>query len=317
MSNTENFIGIDVSKSELEVHVRPTSEHMTFANTEDGIALLIDFLKPLSASLVVIEATGGLEMALVNALAAKAFPVVVVNARQVRDFAKAIGKLAKTDLLDARVIAHFAEAVRPPLRPLKDEQTQRLHALNMRRRQLVQMINAEQNRLASAPKWTIKTIKSHITWLKKDLAKIDKEISNFIKGSPLWREKDAILQSFKGVGSVTSSTLLAAVPELGNINSKQLSALVGVAPLNRDSGLFRGKRTVWGGRENVRSVLYMAAMTAIRFNPVIKPFYKKLRDAGKPHKVAITACMRKMLVILNSMMKNQTYWMPTVLENNK
>jgi len=314
MSNTEKFVGIDVSKSELEVHVRPTSDHMTFANTEDGIALLIDFLKPFSASLVVIEATGGIEMVVVNALAAKTFPVVVVNARQIRDFAKAIGKLAKTDLLDAQVIAHFAEAVRPPLRPLKDEQTQRLHALNMRRRQLVQMIKAEQNRLITAPKWTIKTIKSHIAWLKKDLAKIDKEISNFIKDSPIWREKDAILQSFKGIGSVTSSTLLAAVPELGNINSKQLSALVGVAPLNRDSGLFRGKRTVWGGRENVRSVLYMAAMTAIRFNPVIQQFYKRLRDAGKPHKVAITACMRKMLVILNSMMKNQTYWMPTVLE---
>ena len=314
MSNTEKFVGIDVSKSELEVHVRPTSDRMTFANTEDGIALLIDFLKPFSASLVVIEATGGIEMVVVNALAAKTFPVVVVNARQIRDFAKAIGKLAKTDLLDAQVIAHFAEAVRPPLRPLKDEQTQRLHALNMRRRQLVQMIKAEQNRLITAPKWTIKTIKSHIAWLKKDLAKIDKEISNFIKDSPIWREKDAILQSFKGIGSVTSSTLLAAVPELGNINSKQLSALVGVAPLNRDSGLFRGKRTVWGGRENVRSVLYMAAMTAIRFNPVIQQFYKRLRDAGKPHKVAITACMRKMLVILNSMMKNQTYWMPTVLE---
>jgi transposase len=316
MSNSENFVGIDVSKLELELHVLPTNTHVVFANTDDGIALLIDFLKPLCPARVVLEATGGVEMAVVNALAAKKLPVVVVNARQVRDFAKAIGKLAKTDRIDAQVIAHFAEAVRPQVRPLKDEQTQKLHALNMRRRQLVQMINAEQNRLGSAPKWTRKTIQSHIAWLKKALVKLDKEISDFIKGSPIWREKDAILQSFKGVGAVTSSTLLAAVPELGTIPSKQLSALIGVAPLNRDSGLFRGKRAVWGGRENVRSVLYMAAMTAIRFNPVIKAFYNRLRDAGKPHKVAITACMRKMLVILNAMIKNGTYWQTPVTEKN-
>lgn len=315
MSDSEIFVGIDVSKLELELHILPTGKHIIFANTDDGIALLIDFLNPLCPRLVVLEATGGVEMAVVNALAAKKLPVVVVNARQVRDFAKAIGKLAKTDRIDAQVIAHFAEAVRPQIRPLKDEQTQKLHALNMRRRQLVQMINAEQNRLSNCPKWTRKTIQSHITWLKKALDKLDKEISNFIKGSPIWREKDAILQSFKGVGSVTSSTLLAAIPELGTINSKQLSALVGVAPLNRDSGLFRGKRAVWGGRENVRSVLYMAAMTAIRFNPVIKAFYDRLKDAGKPHKVAITACMRKMLVILNAMIKNGTYWQPPAAKN--
>jgi transposase len=310
MSDPETFVGIDVSKSDLELYLRPNSEQMTFANTEDGICLLLDFLKPFSPSLLVVEATGGLEMALVNALAAQDLPVVVVNARQVRDFAKATGKLAKTDRIDAQVIAHFAEAVRPEVRPLKDEQTQRLHALNMRRQQLIHMIRAEQNRLTSAPKWTTKTIKSHITWLKKDLAKLDKEISNFIKGSPIWHEKDAILQSFKGVGPVTSSVLLASLPELGTLHSKKISALVGVAPLNRDSGQFRGKRGVWGGRANVRSVLYMSAMTAIRFNPVIKTFYNRLTEAGKPHKVATTACMRKMLVILNSMIKNQNYWLP-------
>jgi len=312
MANDQLFVGIDVSKSDLEVHVRPTEAHMTFANTDDGITLLIDFLE--SPSLVVIEASGGLEMALVNALASQELPVVVVNARQIRNFAKALGRMAKTDRIDAKVIALFAEAVRPPLRPLKDEQTQRLHALNTRRSQLVAMIRSEQNRLHSAPKWTQKEIQTHLKWLKKALEKMDKEISDLIKGSPIWREKDAILQSFKGVGPVTSAILLASVPELGTIASKPLSALIGVAPLNRDSGQFRGKRAVWGGRESVRSVLYMATMAAIRFNPVISSFYTRLREAGKPHKVAITACMRKTIVTLNSMIKNQTYWHPPIPE---
>lgn len=314
MSNRELFVGIDVSKAELQVAMRPEGKPMTFANTEDGIALLIDYLKPLCPTLVVLEATGGLEISLVNTLAVKELPVVVVNARQVRDFAKATGRLAKTDLIDAGIIAQFAEALRPPLRPLKDEQTQRLHALNTRRRQLVAMIRSEQNRLTSAPKWTQKEIQTHLKWLKKALDKMDTDISDLIKGSPIWREKEAILRSFKGVGPVTSATLLAALPELGTIGSKPLSALVGVAPLNRDSGQFRGKRIVWGGRDNVRSALYMATMAAIRFNPVINLFYTKLRGAGKPHKVAITACMRKIIVTLNSMVKNQTYWHSQVAE---
>jgi transposase len=314
MSNSEIFVGVDVSKSELQVAMCPDGKPMTFANTEDGIALLIDFLKPLCPNLVVLEATGGLEICVVNALAVKEFPVVVVNARQIRDFAKAICRLAKTDRIDAEVIAQFAEAVRPPLRQLKDEQTQRLHALNTRRRQLVAMLRSEQNRLSSAPKWTQKEIQTHLKWLKKALEKMDKEISDLIKGSPIWREKEAILRSFKGVGPVTSATLLAALPELGTIGSKPLSSLIGVAPLNRDSGQFRGKRAVWGGRDNVRSVLYMATMAAIRFNPVISTFYTRLREAGKPHKVAITACMRKIIVTLNSMIKNRTHWHPRVLE---
>jgi len=314
MSNSEVFVGVDVSKSELQVATRPEGKPMTFANTEDGIALLIDCLKPLCPNLVVLEATGGLEICVVNALAVKELPVVVINARQIRDFAKAIGRLAKTDRIDAEVIAQFAEAVRPPLRQLKDEQTQRLQALNTRRSQLVAMLRSEKNRLTSAPKWTQKEIQTHLKWLKKAVEKIDKEISDLIKGSPIWREKEAILRSFKGVGPVTSATLLAALPELGTIGSKPLSALIGVAPLNRDSGQFRGKRAVWGGRDNVRSVLYMATMTAIRFNPVISAFYTRLREAGKPHKVAITACMRKIIVTLNSMIKNQTHWHSPVLE---
>lgn len=314
MSNSERFIGIDVSKSELQVAMRPEETSMAFANTEDGIALLIDYLKPFCPSLVVLEATGGLEIPLVSALAVKEFPVVVVNPRQIRDFAKAIGRLAKTDRIDAGVIAHFAEALRPPVRPLKDEQTQRLHALNTRRRQLVAMIHSEQNRLTSAPKWTQNEIQTHLKWLRKALKKMDKDISNLIKDSPIWREKQAILRSFKGVGPVTSATLLAALPELGVIGAKPLSALIGVAPLNRDSGQFRGKRMVWGGRGDVRSVLYMATMSAIRFNPVVKSFYTRLREAGKPHKVATTACMRKIVVTLNSMLKNQAYWHPRIAE---
>jgi transposase len=314
MSETELFVGIDVSKSELQVAVRPEGKAITFANSEDGIALLIDFLKPLCPTLVVLEATGGLEMSLVNVLAVKEIPVVVVNARQVRDFAKAIGRLAKTDRIDAEVIAQFAEAVRPPVRPLKDEETQRLHALNSRRRQLVGMMRSEQNRLSSAPKWTQKEIQNHLKWLKRALDKMDKDISDLIKGSPMWREKETILRSFKGIGPVTSATLLAGLPELGTIGSKALSALIGVAPLNRDSGQFRGKRAVWGGRDNVRSVLYMATMSAIRFNPIISSFYTRLKGAGKPHKVAMTACMRKIIVILNSMIKNKTYWNPSLAE---
>jgi transposase len=308
MSKSEVFVGIDVSKAELQIATRPEGKPMAFANTEDGIALLVDYLKPLGPNLVVLEATGGLEISLVNTLAVKEFPVVVVNPRQIRDFAKAIGRLAKTDRIDAEVIVQFAEALRPSVHPLKDEQTQRLYALNTRRRQLVDMIRSEQNRLSSAPKWTQKEIHTHLKWLKKALEKMDREISDLIKGSPIWREKEAILRSFKGIGPVTSATLLAALPELGTIASKPLSALIGVAPLNRDSGRFRGKRAVWGGRNNVRSILYMATMTAIRFNPVINTFYTRLREAGKPHKLASTACMRKIIITLNSMIKNRTYW---------
>ncbi len=310
MNPKQTFVGIDVAKKELEVSIRPNGIQKSFPNTNEGISQLFAFLTSFTPSLVVLEATGGLEIEVVNALVNGSLPVVVVNARQIRNFAKAVGVLAKTDRIDADIIAHFAEAVKPEIRPLKDEQAQKLHALNVRHRQLVQMISAEKNRLSQSPKWTRKTIQAHIDWLTRELRRIDKEISHLIKNSPIWREKDAILQSFKGVGSVTSSVLLAALPELGTLTARKISALAGVAPLNRDSGRFRGKRFVWGGRKEVRCALYMATLSAIRFNPTIKSFYQRLIHAGKPRKVAMTACMRKTLVILNSMIKHMTHWQP-------
>ena len=308
MAEREVFVGIDVSKEKLDVAVRPSGELMRFSNDEDGISVMVDFIKPFSPILVVLEATGGMETASVGMLAAKGLPVVVINPRQVRDFAKATGRLAKTDAIDAHVIAQFGEAVRPEIRPLKDEDTKKLNALVTRRRQIVEMITAERNRLVAATPWTRKDIQNHIAWLEKCLKKADQNLNDLLKKSPVWREKDDILQSTPGVGPVLSMTLLSSLPELGALNRKQIAALVGVAPLNRDSGLFRGKRTIWGGRANIRSVLYMSVTCAIRFNPVIKKFYQRLRDAGKLHKVAMTACMRKLLVILNTMIKNRTHW---------
>jgi len=307
-SGREVFIGIDVSKEKLDVAVRPTGEFMSFSNNEDVISCVVDFVKFFTPSLVVLEATGGLETAAVGMLADKGLPVVVINPRQVRDFAKATGKLAKTDAIDAHLIARFGEAIRPERRLLKDQEAQKLTALITRRRQIVEMITAEKNRLHAAPKWTSKDIQTNIAWLEKCLKKVDKDLKNLLKKSPVWREKDEILQSTPGVGPVLSMTLLSGLPELGNLNRKEIAALVGVAPLNRDSGLFRGKRMIWGGRANIRSVLYMSATCAMRFNPTIRIFYERLRLAGKLHKVAITACMRKLLVILNTMIKNRTYW---------
>ncbi|MEQ8152225.1 MAG: IS110 family transposase, partial [Smithellaceae bacterium] len=281
---------------------------MSFSNNDDGISCVVDFVKSFFPTLIVLEATGGLETATVGMLADKGLPVVVINPRQVRDFAKATGKLAKTDEIDAHLIARFGEAVRPELRLLKDQDAQKLAALITRRRQIVGMITAEKNRLHAAPKWTSKDIQTNISWLEKCLKKVDKDLQNLLKKSPVWREKDEILRSTPGVGPVLSMTLLSGLPELGTLNRKEIAALVGVAPLNRDSGLFRGKRMIWGGRANIRSVLYMSVICAMRFNPAIKKFYERLRLAGKLHKVAITACMRKLLVILNTMIKNHTCW---------
>jgi len=302
------YVGIDVSKSSLEVAVRPTDERWRVANDERGIEQISSHLRELGPALIVLEATGGLEVPLASALACAQQPVAVVNPRQVRDFARATGKLAKTDLLDAQVLAHFAEAVCPEPRPVPDERLQALSALLARRRQVMEMLTMERNRLHSARREVRERIKEHIAWLQKELESLDQDLSRSLRALPLWREQDDLLRSVPGVGRVTSLTLLAELPELGQLNRKQIAALVGVAPLNCDSGVLRGRRTIWGGRSQVRSALYMAALVATRHNPVIAAFYQRLCGAGKEKKVALVACMRKLLTILNAIVKHRTPW---------
>ena len=304
------FVGIDVAKAALDVAVSPTAERWTLAYTEREVAGLVPRLTALDPALVVLEATGGLEGPLAGALAAAGLPVVVVNPRQVRDFAKATGRLAKTDALDAAVLAHFAAVVRPTPRPLPDAATQSLAALVTRRRQLVEMLTAERNRLGSAPRVLRAEIQAHITWLKRRLGRLDADLHQAIRTSPAWRVQDDLLQSVPGVGPVLAVTLLASLPELGTLNRKAIAALVGVAPLNRDSGTRQGRRMVWGGRAAVRAVLYMGTLVAVRHNPVLRAFYQRLRAVGKLPKVALTACMRKLLTILNAMLKHQQPWTP-------
>jgi len=302
------FVGVDVSKERLDVAVRPSGEHKSFTHDEAGIAQMTDCLGRLSPEMILFEATGGWQMNAVNALAARRLPVVVINPRQVRDFAKATGQLAKTDAIDAGILAHFAEAVRPEIRELKPLEARKLEALNTRRRQIVEMLTAERNRLTTAPEWTRPDIEDLIAFLKKRLATINRDINKLIRQSPLWREKDKILKSFPGVGPVTASTMLSDLPELGSLNPKAIAALVGVAPLNCDSGKHQGKRKIWGGRACVRSLLFMCAKTAVRCNPVIRGFYERLLGAGKLRKVALTACMHKILIILNAMIRDQVCW---------
>lgn len=313
MTRTEVFVGIDVSKAQLDLALRPEGR-FSAPNDEAGCAQVLERLRAVSPTLVVLEATGGLEIPLTGVLAAAGVPVVVVNPRQVRDFAKATGKLAKTDALDAQTLAHFAEVIRPELRPLPDEQTQALAAILARRRQLVEMLTAEKNRLASARPPVRKSLRTHITWLERELSHTDRDLAHAIRKSPVWREKEELLQSTPGVGPVVTTTLLANLPELGTLTAKQIAALVGVAPFNRDSGTLRGTRTVWGGRAQVRAVLYMGTLVATRFNPVIRAFYQRLCAAGKPKKVALTACMRKRLIILNAMLKHRTPWRPELVQ---
>lgn len=303
-----SFVGIDVSKGQLDLAVRPGGEKWSVANTEAGISEAVEALRGVSPQCIVVEATGGMEVPLVAALGRAKLPVVVVNPRQARDFAKAIGRLAKTDSIDADVLAQFGEAVKPEVRPLKDEDSQALTALVTRRRQVIEMLTAEKNRLCISPKVVHKDIKQHIAWLERRLENIDRDLESAVRRSPAWREKDDLLRSVPGVGRVLSVSLIAGLPELGTLSRRQIAALCGVAPLNRDSGLFRGRRTIWGGRAHVRSVLYMAAVCASRFNPAIRRFYRRLVEAGKKPKVALTACMRKLLCILNVIMKNRTPW---------
>jgi len=306
--NSETFVGVDVSKSSLELNMLPDNHSQQFCNDDRGITQLVKFLRKISPILIVFESTGGLEMLAVSSLVQHRLPVVIINPRQIRDFAKATGKLAKTDAIDAATIARFARDIRPQIRPFKDEQTQALTALNTRRRQIVDMLVAEKNRLHTALKPNRRSIEDHIDWLQKALLGINNDIDQMIKQSPIWCKNDKILQSFKGVGPVTSATLLCALPELGSLDRKKIAALVGVAPVNCDSGKYRGRRRIMGGRAEVRHSLYMAAVSALRYNPTIKSFYNRLINAGKPPKLALTACMRKILVTLNAMMKNRSYW---------
>ena len=310
MTQESVYAGIDVAKDRLDLAVRPSGAIRTVAYDADGIRSLVSELQSLGPSAVVLESTGGLELPLAGALAAASLPVVVVNPRQVRDFARATGRLAKTDVLDAQVLAHFAEAVRPAVRPLPDSDTQELHSLTARRTQVVEMLVAEKNRLGRASKAVAPRIRAHIQWLEQELEDLDQGLRQTLHRSPVWREQDDLLRSVPGVGPQLSVALLADLPELGTLGRRQIAALAGVAPMNRDSGNMRGRRSVSGGRARVRAVLYMGALVATRHNPVIRSFYQRLLATGKPKKLALTACMRKLLTILNSMVKTGQHWNP-------
>lgn len=305
------FVGIDVSKAQLDVGIRPTGERESFTNDKVGIKTLVKRLAKIEPTLIVLEATGGYERQVTRALVSADLPVVVVNPRQVRDFAKATGQLAKTDSIDAVVLAHFAEAVRPQLRSLPDAVTLELRALTSRRRQILAMIAAENNRMEMTSKAVAKRIGAHVRWLEQELERANQELDRAIEQSPIWKENEELLRSAKGIGPVTSRTLLAELPELGTLDRKQISALVGVAPFSRDSGSLKGRRCIWGGRAPVRCALYMATLVATRRNPVIRDFYNRLTAKGKIFKVALVACMRKLLTIINSMIKHKTSWSDT------
>jgi transposase len=305
----QTFIGIDVSKDRLDVHLRPSGEAFAMGRDGESLAALIDRLAALSPALVVLEATGGFEVTVAASLAAAGIPLAVVNPRQIRDFARATGQLAKTDALDAKAIARFAEMVRPEPRPVPDEQARALGELVARRRQLIEMMVAERNRRRQlTSRRLIKGVERLLGVLQKELSELEADLSDSIRGTPVWRERDELLRSVPGIGPTVARTLIADLPELGCLDRKQIAALVGVAPLNRDSGTMRGKRTTFGGRAKVRCVLYMAALVASRRNPVLKPFYQRLLQAGKAKKLALTAVMRKLLTILNAMVRDKTRW---------
>jgi transposase len=305
------YVGIDVSKDFLDVASRPNRVSGRFENNVAGIAALLVRLREATTTLVVLEATGGYEASVAGELAV-AVPTAVVNPKQVREFAKASGRSAKTDALDAEVLAHFAEAMRPEVRPLRDEQTQELTDLVHRRRQLVEMIVAESNRERRAAEPVRERIRAHLVWLRKEVSGIDEDIDALIKRTPIWRATEQILRTANGVGPILAATLMGRLPELGKLNRKEIAALVGIAPFNRDSGSQRGKRSIAGGRADVRQILYMATLNAVRTNPSLKGFYARLVEAGKPRKVAIVAAMRKLLCILNAMMRSRTgYALPT------
>jgi transposase len=309
------FVGIDVAKAQLDIAVRPSGERWAVPNDADGVVTLVDRLQALHPTLMVLEATGGLERIATAALATAGLPVVIVNPRQARDCARATGPLAKTDALDARALAHCADVIRPTPRPLPDTQTQELRALLSRRPQLIGMRTAEQNRLAGTSERLTQDIEAHLAWLNARIATLDDALETMLRASPRWRENDDLLQSVPGMGPVCARTLLLELPELGTLTRQQIAALVGVAPLNGDSGTLRGRRTIWGGRAPVRTVLYMGTLVATRFHPRIKVFYQRLLAAGKRKKVALTACMHKLVTMLNAMLKHRTSWQAQEVQN--
>ncbi|MGE3538317.1 MAG: IS110 family transposase [Candidatus Tectimicrobiota bacterium] len=315
MSDVPCFVGIDVAKAQLDIALRPSGARWAVPNDARGVATLVDQLQVRHPLLIVLEATGGLERAVTSALAAAGLPVVVVNPRQVRDFARATGQLAKTDALDARALAHCADVIRPTPRPLPDAQTQALRALLGRRQRLIGMRTAEQNRLAGTSGRLAQDIEAHIAWLNARIATRDNDLETMLRASPLWRENDDLLQRVPDIGPVCARTFLLELPELGTLTRQQSAALVGVAPLNCARGTLRGRRTMWGGRAHVRTVLDMGTLVATRFNPQIKAFYQRLLAAGKLKKVALTACMHKLLTILNAMLKHRKAWQAQEVQN--
>jgi transposase len=305
----QNFIGIDVSKDRLDVHVLPSEVSFAVARDSEGLAALVERLGALEPGLVVLEATGGFEQTVAAALVAAGMPLAVVNPRQIRDFARATGQLAKTDALDARAIARFAAKVQPEVRPVPDAQARALGELVARRRQVIAMMTTERNRRRQlTSRRLIKSVDRLLDVLQKELTELEDEIGEGIRGTPAWRERDELLRSVPGIGNIVARTLIAELPELGRLDRKQIAALVGIAPLNRDSGKMRGRRTTWGGRAKVRCVLYMAALVASRRNPVLAAFYQRLLHAGKAKKLALTAVMRKLLTILNAMVRDNRRW---------
>jgi len=307
--NVEKFVGIDVSKSTLDVCIEPAVQTLHVNYTEAGIKQIVVRLQEIQPTLIVMEATGGLEVRIATELAGQGLPVAVINPRQARDFAKATGQLAKTDRVDAGILAAFARAIRPQIRPLKDADTRALDDLVSRRRQLIEMRVQEILRLdTAASKPLQKSLKRHIAWLDKRITEIDTDLNKRLKDSEVWQTKSNLLRNIPGIGPVTTLTMLAKCPELGQLNRRQIAALTGVAPLAKDSGKHSGKRFIWGGRADVRAVLYMATLSAIKHNDAIKVFAERLKKAGKPPKVVIVACMRKLLTIMNAMLKNNTPW---------
>jgi len=305
----EHFVCIDVAKDRLDIHVRPGGESFAVARDGDALAVLVKRLQTLAPALIAIEATGGYETVVASALAAAQLPLAVVNPRQIRDFARATGKLAKTDRLDAAAIAHFAEAIRPPARPIADAQAQALGELVARRRQVIEMMVAERNRRRMASqRRVIRAIERHLALLQAELSELEGDIDDAIRNSPAWQADADLLQSVPGVGPATLRTLIAELPELGHLTRRKIAALVGVAPINRDSGMLRGRRSIAGGRPAVRTALYMAALVASRKNPIIAAHYQKLRAAGKTGKQALTACMRKLIVTLNAILRDRKPW---------